>query len=135
MFDPESVFFWKGLRSYVFHVGADSENDPKIRSIKSILSHPGICFTLESLSAETASHALEEDYKVMRHDLHSLRIGKKRIHKSDRGYSDDVSELHASIKRSGEKIFRVKVLFDADKIDRRTVNDMLGRLWEFRPLE
>jgi hypothetical protein len=130
----ESALFWRGLRSYIFHVGAESETCAKMKQIKHALSHPGICCSVEELSGGDAKHAMEEDFKGMKTDLHSLRIGRKRIPKAHAIYGEEMAELHGSVTRSNKKIFRVKALIDADKIDRVTLTEILCKINELRRL-
>jgi hypothetical protein len=130
----ESALFWRGLRSYILHVDAESETSPKIKKIKLALSHPGICCSVEELSSGDAKHALEEDFQSMKTDFHSVKIGKKRIPKVSAVYGEEVEELHGSVTRAKKKIFRVKALIDADKIDRSSVTDILCKINELRRL-
>lgn len=128
--DIKSRIFWQGLRSYIFHISADSPDDPRIRKVRSLFNHPGLCVFVEELSRRDASHAMEQDYRDMQADVHSLRVGKRRLHDHHKRYKEEVSELGSSIDRSGKKIFRVKVLVDADRIDRCAVNDIIGQIKE-----
>jgi hypothetical protein len=130
----ESALFWKGLRSYIFHVDAESEASPKIKKLKSLLSHPGLCCSVEELSAGDATHVMEDEFRGMKTDLHAYKIGEKRILHTHAVYGDEVEELHGAIKRMNGKIFRVKVLIDADKIDRASVTDVLCKVHEIRRL-
>jgi hypothetical protein len=130
----ESALFWRGLRSYIFHVGAESETSPKIKKIKQALSHPGICCSVEELSPGIAIHAMEEDFQGMKTDFHSVKIGKKRILKGRAVYGEEIEELHGSVTHTKKKIFRVKALIDADKIDRASVTDILCKINELRRL-
>ncbi len=128
--DITSRVFWQGLRSYIFHVSADSLEDTRIRKVRALLNYPGLCVSIEELSGKDASHAMEEDYKDMQADVHSLRVGQRRLHNPHKRYAEEVSELGSSIERSGKKIFRVKVLVDADLIDRPTVDDIIHKTKE-----
>jgi len=122
--DLESALFWRGLRSYVFHISAESQDAPSIKKIRALLSHPDICFTIEELSREDATHVMDKDFRGMQTDIHSLRIGKKRIPKRLNHYAEEVAELHNSVKRK-KRIYRVKVLIDADKMDRSYVKKIV----------
>lgn len=128
--DLESALFWRGLRSYVFHISAESQDSPSIKKVKALLSHPDICFSVDELSRDEASHVMDEDFRGMQMDVHSLRIGKKRIPKRLNHYAEEVAELHHSIKRGKAKIFQVKVLIDADKLDRASVKRILHKVRE-----
>jgi len=130
----ESALFWRGLRSYIFHVDAESETSPKIKMIKHALSHPGICCTVEELSSGDVKHAMEEDFQGMKTDFHSVKIGRKRIQKAHEVYGEEIEELHGSVIRTKKKIFRVKTLIDADKIARPAVTDILCKINELRRL-
>ncbi|MFZ2456633.1 MAG: hypothetical protein WAX07_09170 [Candidatus Altiarchaeia archaeon] len=130
----ESALLWRGLRSYIFHVDADSETSPKIKKIKMALSHPGICCSVEELSAGDARHVMEEEFKGMKTDLHSVKIGKRRIPNDHAIYGEEVEELHGSVTRAKKKVFRVKALIDADRIDRSSVVDILCKISELRRL-
>jgi hypothetical protein len=130
----ESALFWRGLRSYIFHVDAESETCSKIKMIKQALSHPGICCSVEELSSGDAKHAMEEDFQGMKTDFHSVKIGKKRIPKAHAIYGEEIEELHGTVTRTKKKIFRVKALIDADKIDRSGVTDILFKINELRRL-
>lgn len=129
-----SAFFWRGLRSYIFHVGAESESGPEIKKLKSLLSHPALCFTVEQLSAKDASNVMEKEFQGMKFDLHTHRIGSKRVQKSHAVYGDEVMEVHGAIRRTKKKIFRVKVLIDADRIDRSSVDGILYSVDELRSI-
>ena len=126
--------FWRGLRSYILHVDADSETSQKMKQIKLALSHPGICCSVEELSPGIAKHVMEEEFRGMKTDLHSLKIGKRRIPKAHAISGEEFEELHGSVTRTKKKIFRVKVLIDADKIDRSSVTDILCKINELRRL-
>lgn len=128
----ESVLFWGGLRSYVFHVGAESDSSQKIRDLKSVLSHPALCCSIEELSSGDASHVMHGEFAGMKSDLHSLRVGKKRILNDHAVYGDDLSELQGAVNCKGSKIFRFKVLIDADMIDRSSVGEIMLRLNDLR---
>lgn len=130
----ESALFWRGLRSYIFHVDAESETSPKIKQIKHALSHPGICCSVEELSADDAGHIMEEEFKGMKTDLHSVKIGKRRIPKADAICGEELEELHGSVIRTKKKIFRVKALIDADRIDRASLTNILCKINELRRL-
>jgi hypothetical protein len=130
----ESALFWRGLRSYIFHVDAESETSPKIKKIKLALSHPGICCSVEELSSGDVKHVMEEEFRGMKTDFHSVKIGKRRIQKSHAISGEEFEELHGSVTRTKKKIFRVKALIDADKIDRPSVTEILCKINELRRL-
>jgi hypothetical protein len=130
----ESALFWRGLRSYIFHVDAESENSPKIKKIKIALSHPGICCSVEELSCDDAKHVMEEEFQGMKTDLHSIKIGKRRILKVHAICGEEFEELHGSVTNTKKKIFRVKALIDADRIDRSSVTVILRKINELRRL-
>lgn len=132
IFDIESFFFWSGLRSCIFHITAESAESKRILGTKSLLNHPGICCHVEELSCEDAADVMDGVFRKMQKDAFNLRIGNKTAHRALAGYKSDTAELNDSVTNAGAKIFRVKVLFDADKIDRRTANEILGRLHDLR---
>lgn len=68
--------------------------------------------------------------REMKEDVHSLRIGDKRVPDRHKEYTEEVAEISTSIKKADKKIFRVKVLIDADRIDRCAVNDIIGQIKE-----
>ncbi len=128
----ESAFLWSGLRSYIFHIAAESQGSRKIRAAKTILSHPGMCYTLEELTTADAADVMEKDFRRMQSDVHRARIGKKPVNEPADLYASEVADLADSVKRGKEKIFRVKVLIDADKLDRKAAKAIVGKLVELR---
>jgi hypothetical protein len=131
-FDLESMLFWRGFRSYVFHVPAESRDDPRLREIKSLLTHPYMCFSVEELSGEDAAYVMEKEFRNMQSDLHSLKIGGARLPKKDKHYEEELAELHASVNRRTGRIMRVKVLVDADKMERSVAGKILQKVKDIR---
>jgi hypothetical protein len=131
-FDLESLLFWRGFRSYVFHVPAESKDDPRLREIRSLLTHPYMCFSVEELSGEDAAHVMEKEFRIMQSDLHNLKIAGRHLPKKDRHYEEELTELHSSVNRRKGRILRVKLLVDADKMERSVANKIISKVKEIR---
>ena len=130
--DIESMLFWRGFRSYVFHIPAESKDDPRLREIKSLLTHPYMCFSMEELSGEDAAYVMEKEFRTMQSDLHSLKIGGARVPKKCKHFEEELAELHASVNRRTGHIMRVKLLVDADKMERSVAGKIISKVKEIR---
>ena len=130
--DWESMFFWNGLRSCIFHMSAQSEDCARIKKAKSLLIHPAMCYTMEEVSCADAAMVMDRKFEIMREDAHCLRVWKMSVRRLSKSYSNDVAELLDSVGKSGGKLYRFKVLIDADRIDRRSAREVLEKLMELR---
>lgn len=128
----ESILFWHGLKSCIFHVAAESPDCPKVLRIRSLLTQSGICFSVDELSGANASQAMDADFRDGQHDLHRTRIGRTVFSEHADRYNAELSELHDPVGGKKTKVFRFKVLIDAGLVSRKEARDTLRMIGEVR---
>jgi hypothetical protein len=118
----------KGLRSWCFHVASQDAESHRMKSLKVLLTHPGICYSVDEVTLKDASHVMEDEFRRMQHEIHEigdLELGR---------YLQEVSEVVNRVEEEKNRLFRFKVLLDLRILDEKAmkellinVNDKLGR--------
>jgi hypothetical protein len=115
-----------GLRSWCFHIAADSQESRRMKSLKIMLTHPGICYSVDEVTLKDASHVMEEDFKKMQHEIHEigdLELGR---------YLQEVSEVVNRVEEEKNRVYRFKVLLDLRILDEKGMKNLLKGVDELR---
>ena len=116
-----SSLFWRGKKTYEFHMSAPGPKDPCLREMTSMFDRSGIALTVEELSREEALCLMEHDVKIAKASIYGLKAEGRTVPEDLIRASGRASSLCESIRDGRMRLYVVKVLIDAGYLKREDV--------------